>query len=54
MMALHQPGGLELSQYPVDRRQTNLLAVVQKGFIDILGGEMALGRGAFFPTSPGS
>ena len=42
MMSRHEPGRLELSQHPIDRRQTDFLAQVDEPTINILGREMPL------------
>ena len=42
MMAFDQAGGLELGQYPVNGGQTNLRSLVEEGFIDIFGGQVAI------------
>lgn len=36
MMALHQAGGLELRQDPVDRRQADILTGLEQGLVDVL------------------
>ncbi len=40
IMTTNQTGGLELSQHPVDSRQTNLFSFFEKKFVHVLGTQM--------------
>ena len=42
VVSLHQAGAFELGQHPVNRRQANLLPVLEQQLVDILGADMAL------------
>lgn len=46
IVANHQSCGFELGQYAIDGRQTDILASLQQGLVDIFGTEVAI-RGAF-------
>ncbi len=45
IVPLHQAGGLELGQYPVNRGDADILAGFDQRPVDILGGQVALVRG---------
>jgi len=38
----HEAGGLELGQHPVDRRQADLVAMLEQLAVDVLGGHVVL------------